>query len=61
MPIGNTVQLLLKLLQHRFDDLLRRALLDQFIRLREQIALQAVTELAVLRDTEPIYRCQAVA
>ncbi|MNI32563.1 hypothetical protein D3C73_864810 [compost metagenome] len=56
LPALDSVQLLLKLLQHRLNNLLRGALLHQFIRFREQVALQAVAQLAVLRNPQPAYR-----
>ncbi|MNF10058.1 hypothetical protein D3C80_2108840 [compost metagenome] len=55
LPAPGRVQLLLKLLQHRFNNLLRGALLHQLIRFREQVALQAVPQLAVLRNPQPAY------
>ncbi|MNI88108.1 hypothetical protein D3C73_1453690 [compost metagenome] len=58
LPVRNAVQLLLKLLQHRFDNLLRRTLFEKLIGLREQVPLKTVPKLAVLRNRQSVHSGQ---
>ncbi|MNC72070.1 hypothetical protein D3C75_1230770 [compost metagenome] len=58
-PVRNTVQLLLQLLQQRFDNLLGRAVLKNLIRFREHVSFKTMQDLCTGRNPKPVNSSQA--